>query len=79
MDVCNLLFNNTKNDVQLSTTIICLLLELNQIVNSDDDKNSIFDNLSQRVDNYKKLLTNMKDNNIPNLIETSKKLDMNIS
>ena len=29
MDICNLLFNNTKNDVQLSNTIIGLLLELN--------------------------------------------------
>ena len=29
MDTCTLLFNNTKNDVQLSNTIMGLLLELN--------------------------------------------------
>ena len=66
MDICNLLFNNTKNVVQLSNAIIGLLLELNQIINSNDDKILIFDNLSQRVDNYKQLFTNMKDNEITN-------------
>ena len=55
MDICNLLFNNTKNDVQLSNTIIGLLLELNEIINSNDDNDLIFENLAQRVDNYKKL------------------------
>ena len=73
MDIYNLLFSNTKNDVQLSTTIIGLLLELNQIINSNDDKHLMFDNLSQRVDNYKKIFTNIKDNKITNLIEPSKK------
>ena len=73
MDICNLLFNNTKNDIQLSNTIIGLLLELNEIINSNDDNDLIFDNLAQRVDNYKKLFTNMKDNEITNLIESSKK------
>ena len=73
MDICNLLFNNTKNDVQLSNTIIGLLLELNEIINSNDDNNLICDNLAQRVDNYKQLFTNMKDNEITNLIEPSKK------
>ena len=73
MGICNLLFNNTKNDVQLSNTIIGLLLELNEIINSNDENNLIFDDLAQRVDNYKKLFTNMKDNNITNLIEPSKK------
>ena len=68
-----MLFNNTKNDVQLSNTIIGLLLELNEIINSNNDNNLIFDNLAQRVDNYKKLSTNMKDNKINNLIEPSKK------
>ena len=51
MDIYNLLFNNTKNDVQLSSTVIGLLLELNKMINSNEDKNLIFDNLSQRVDN----------------------------
>ena len=67
MDIYKLLCNNTKNDVQSSTTIIGLLLELNQITNSNDDQNSIFDSLSHRVDNYKKLFTNMKENKITNL------------
>ena len=62
-----------KVDVQLSTTIIGLLLELNQIINSNENKKLIFDNLSQRADNYKHLFTNMKDNKITNLIEISKK------
>ena len=73
MNICNLLFNNTKNDVKLSNKIIGLLLELNQIINSNLDKNLIFDNLSQRVDNYKNIFTDMKDNKITNLIEPSKK------
>ena len=46
MDICNLLFNNTKNDVQLSNTIIGLLLELNEIINSNDDNDLIFHNLA---------------------------------
>ena len=78
MNICNLLFNNTKNDVQLSNTIIGLLLEINQIINSNDDKNLMFDNLSQRVDNYKKLFTNMKDNKITNLSNLPKNLRKNL-
>ena len=73
MDIYNLLFNNTKNDVQLSNKIIGLLLKLNEIINSNDDNNLIFDTLTQRVDNYKKSFTDMKDNNITTLIEPSKK------
>ena len=73
MNICNLLFNNTKNDVQLSNTIIGLLLELNEIINSNDDNDLIFNILAQRGDNYKKLFTDMKDNEITNLIEPSKK------
>ena len=73
MDIYNLLFHNTKNDVKLLNIIIGLLLELNQIINSNLDKKLIFDNLSQRVDNYKNLFTYMKDNKITNLIEPSKK------
>ena len=46
MNICNLLFNNTKNDVQLSNTIIGLLLKLNEIINSNNDNNLIFDNLA---------------------------------
>ena len=77
MNICNSLFNNMKNDVQLSTTIICLLLELNQIINSNENKSLIFDNLSQRVDNYKTLFTNMKDNEkiiLSNLPKISKRI-----
>ena len=73
MNICNLLFNNTKNYVQLSNTIISLLLELNEIISSNDDNDLIFNILAQRVDNYKKTFTNMKDNEITNFIEPSKK------
>ena len=73
MNICNLWFNNTENDAQLSKTIISLLLELNEIINSNDDNDLIFNILAQRVDNYKQLFTNMKDNEITNLIEPSKK------
>ena len=51
MHICNLLFNNTKNDVQLSNTIIGLLSKLNEIIISNDGNDSVFDNLAQRVDN----------------------------
>ena len=51
MHICNLLFNNTKNDVQLSNRIIGLLLELNGIIISNDGNDSVFDHLAQRVDN----------------------------
>ena len=73
MDIFNLLFNNTKNDVQLSNIIIGLLLELNERINSNGDNVLIFNNLAQRVDSYKKLFTNMKENEIKNLIEPFKK------
>ena len=43
-------------DIQLSNTIIGLLLELNEIINSNDDTNLILNILIQRVDNYKKYL-----------------------
>ena len=73
MDICNLLFNNTKHDVQLSNIIIGLLLKLNERINSNDDNVLIFNNLAQRVDSYKTIFTNMKENEITNLIEPSKK------
>ena len=78
MNRCNLLFKNTKNDVQLSKTIIGLLLELNQIINLNYGKHLIFDNLSQRVDNYQKLFSNMKDNKITNLSNLPKNLRKNL-
>ena len=62
MDICNLLFNNTKHDVQLSNIIIGLLLKLNERINSNDDNVLIFNNLAQRVDSYKTIFTNMKEN-----------------
>ena len=62
-----------KNDVQLSNTIIGLLLDLNEIINSNDDNDLLFDNLAQRVDNYEKWFSNMKDNEIKHLIKPSQK------
>ena len=44
-----------KNDDQISNVIVSLLLEFKEIMNSKDDKHFIVDNLSKRVDNYKKL------------------------
>ena len=73
MDICNSLYNNKKNNEQISNLIVSLLLEFKQINNSKDDKYLFLDNLSKRVDNYKKLFTNLKDNNRINLTENSKK------
>ena len=38
MDIYNSLYNNMKNDEQISNVIIGLLLEFKQIVNSKDEK-----------------------------------------
>ena len=38
VDICNSLYNNMKNDEQISNVIIGLLLEFKQIVNSKDEK-----------------------------------------
>ena len=73
MDSCNSLYNNMKNNEQISHLIVGLLVKFKQIINSKDEKHFIVDNLSKRVDNYKNLFTNMKDNNIINLTEPSKK------
>ena len=40
---------------------------------SNENKQLIYDNLSNRVDNYKKAFSYMKDNKITNLIEPSKR------
>ena len=73
MDSCNSLYNNMKNNEKISHLIVGLLVEFKQIINSKDEKHFIVDNLSKIVDNYKNLFTNMKDNNIINLTEPSKK------
>ena len=62
-----------KNDNQTPNLIVSLLLKFKQIINSKDEKHVIPNNLSKRVYNYKNLFTNMKDNNIINLTEPSKK------
>ena len=56
MDIYNSLYNNMKNDDQISNVIVSLLLEFKEIMNSKDDKHFIVDNLSKRVDNYKNYL-----------------------
>lgn len=72
MAICNSLYNNMRNDEQISNLIIGLLLEFKEIVILIDGKDLILDNLSNRVENYKNLFTNLKDNNIINLIKPSK-------
>ena len=47
MDICNSLYNNKKNNEQISNPIVSLLLELKQIINSKDDKYLFLDNLSK--------------------------------
>ena len=37
MDICNYLYNNMKNNDQISNVIIGLLLKFKQIVNSNDE------------------------------------------
>ena len=44
------------------------------MINSKDDTHLIVDTLLKIVDNYKKLFTTMKDNNIIDLTESPKKL-----
>ena len=61
-----------RNDGQICNLIVGLLFEFKQIINSKDKKHLILDHLSKRVDNYKKLFTNMKDKNIINLTEPFK-------
>ena len=61
-----------RNDDQISNSIVGLLLELKEVILSKNGKHLIVDNLSKRINNYKKLCTNMKDNNIINLAEPSK-------
>ena len=53
-----------RNDGQICNLIVGLLFEFKQIINSKDKKHLILDHLSKRVDNYKKLFTNMKDKKI---------------
>ena len=79
MDICNSLYNNLKKYDQILNIIISLLLEIKEILNSKDDKKLVIDNLFQRVDNYKKLFTNLKDNNKSNLIEPSKTHQKNLA
>ena len=61
-----------KNGDQTSNLIVGLLLEFKVIINSKDDKYLLVDKLLKIVDNYKKIFTTMKDNNIINLTELPK-------
>ena len=56
MDICNSLYNNMKNDDQISNLIIGLLLEFKQIISSKNEKYLILNNLSKRVDNHKQII-----------------------
>ena len=73
MDIRNSLYINIKNDDQTSNLIVGSFLKFKENINSKDDKHLLVDNLSKRVDDYKKIFTTMKDNNIINLTEQPKK------
>ena len=73
MNICNSLYNNMKNDNKTSNIVVGLLLEVNEIILSNENKQLIYDNLSNRVDNYKNAFTSMKDNQVINFIEPSKR------
>ena len=73
MDIRNSLYINIKNDDQTSNLIVGSFLKFKENINSKDDKHLLVDNLSKRVDDYKKIFTTMKDNNVINLTEQPKK------
>ena len=73
MNICNTLYNNMKNDNKTSNIVVGLLLEVKEIIMSNENKKLIYDNLSNRVDNYKNAFSYMKHNKITNLIEPSKR------
>ena len=50
-----------KNDNKTSNIVVGLLLEVKDIIMSSENKQLIYDNLSNRVDNYKNAFTSMKD------------------
>ena len=56
MVICNCLYNHMKNYDQISNLIVGLSLEFKQIINSKDETYLVLDNLSKRVDNYKKII-----------------------
>ena len=62
-----------KYDSKTSNIIVGLLLEVEDIIMSNENKQLIYYNLSNRVDNYKNAFSYMKDNKITNLIEPSKR------
>ena len=61
-----------KHDDQISNLIVGLLLELKEIVHFEKEKHLLIENLSAKIDNYHNLFTNLKDNLITILIESSK-------
>ena len=61
-----------KYDSKTSNIVVGLLLKIKDIIMSNENKQLIYDNLSNRVDNYKNAFSYMKDNKITNLIEPSK-------
>ena len=61
MVIYNSLYNNMNNIDQTSNLIVGLSLELKDDILLKNGKHLIVDTLSQRIDNYKKIFTNMKD------------------
>ena len=72
MAIRNNLFNEMEKDKQISRLIVGFMLKVKEVINSKKDKQLTVENLTKRIDNYQKLFTNMKQNNIIILNDPSK-------
>ena len=72
MAIRNNLFNEMEKDKQISSLIVGFMLKVKEVINSKKDKHLTVENVTKRIDNYQKLFTNMKENNIIILNEPSK-------
>ena len=72
MAIRNNLFNKMEKDKQISRLIVGFMLKVKEVINSKKDKQLTVENVTKRIDNYQKLFTNMKENNIIILNEPSK-------
>ena len=72
MAIRNNLFNEMEKDKQISRLIVGFMLKVKEVINSKKDKQLTVENLTKRIDNYQKLFTNMKENNIIILNDPSK-------
>ena len=61
-----------EKDKQISRLIVGFMLKVKEVINSKKDKQLTVENVTKRIDNYQKLFTNMKENNIIILNEPSK-------